>query len=459
MNRLGVWLSVALVSLLVHVCPGRAQPRVSVAEIDGQGGRTLRGAVVRALQAEPDVSLLSKDVVAGTAKRLGVAWPAGRAEIGVALKINAWVEGSVRREGKQHVTELSVVEAQSGQVLGSMTYDASSASALVKLVRKEFWADLGELILAARPLSPIEKQSKPALAAADDTAADTAPTPDARGASGPAEARSRELEDGAADPAPGEATEEPAHEEAGPALTAMVVGAAIAAFSRHLSYNDDLGDLAPYDLALAPAMTVHARWYPAVHFGQRGIAGNIGLDLRAQFAFALDTEAEQGVFLPTSATGFGIGARARWPLGDHELGAVVGYGTRTFSVDAVGTSSARALRYPGSTAYTYMRLGLEGRVDLGGRFALGAALAYLPTFSTGVEIWFPNASAAGIEGELDLGYTLSSSFELEAKLAFQHFGLSFDPTIEDARAGELIAGGAVERYLSMSLGASWRFGS
>jgi hypothetical protein len=204
-------------------------------------------------------------------------------------------------------------------------------------------------------------------------------------------------------------------------------------------------------------MSVHAHWYPGVHFGQRGIAGNIGFDLRAQFAFALDSEAENGVFLPTSASGFGIGVRARWALGAHELDAVVGYGTRTFSVDTVGTTSARALLYPGSTAYSYMRLGLEGHFDLGSRFILSGALAYLPTFSTGVERWFPNASAAGVEAELELGYALSSAFELDAKLAFQHFGLSFDPTVDDARAGELVAGGAAERYLSMSLGASWRF--
>jgi hypothetical protein len=466
MNRLVVWLSIGVFWLLVDVCPGLAQPRVSVAEIEGKGGTTLRGAVVRALQAEPEVSLLSKDVVAGTAKRLGVKWPDGRTQISVALKISAWIEGSLEREGKKHVMELSVVEAGSGRTLGSMSYDASSSSALAKLVRKELWADLGELILSARAPSQITKESKPALAASAASAADEAAPAQDADTEGDADAEGEE--DGAAalaepaaapDAAPDEATEEPAHEAAGPPLTAMVVGAGIAGFSRHLAYNDDLSDLAPYDLGLAPAMALHARWYPAVHFGERGVAGNIGLDLRAQFAFGLDTEAEQGVFLPTSATGFGIGVRGRWPLGDHELGAVVGYGTRTFSVDTVGTSSARALRYPGSTAYSYMRLGLEGRVDLGGDFALSAALAYLPTFSTGVELWFPNSSATGIEGELELGYALSSSFELDAKLAFQQFGLSFNPTIEDARAGELVAGGAVERYLAMSLGASWRFGS
>lgn len=460
MNRLGIWLLVVAFWLLVDVCPGLAQPRVSVAEIDGKGGTTLRGAVVRALQAEPKVSLLSKDVVAGTARRLGVKWPAGRTQISVALKINAWVDGSLRREGKKQVTELSVVEAASGRALGSMTYDAASTSKLAKLVRQALWADLGEFMLAARAPSQVAEESKPALAAAGESPADeAAPTRDAEDGSGAGQAAEGELEDAAADAAADEATEAPAHHATGPALTAMELGAGIAGFSRHLSYSDNQSDLAPYDLALAPAMTLHARWYPAVHFGQRGIAVNIGVDLRAQFAFALDTEAEKGVFLPTSANAFGVGVRARWPLGKHELDAVVGYGTRTFSVDTTETSSARALRYPGSTAYSYMRLGLEGRVDLGARFALSAALAYLPTFSTGVEGWFPNSSATGIEGELELGYALSSSFELDAKLAFQYFGLSFDPTIDDARAGALVAGGAGERYLSMSLGASWQLGS
>jgi hypothetical protein len=477
MNRSCLFSLSLVISLPVVVALpllAAAQPRVSVAELEGKGGAAIRGAVVRAIQAEPSVTLLSKDVVNGTAKRLGVRMPDGRGKISTVLKITTWVEGSVRREQKLLVADLTVVDAASGKALGTMTYDGRSSSALVKIVRQEFWADMGELLATGKPPSIKSVRGNPALLAEADASPtdDTLEEFDGRGeddgevedehdAPALAERDDRDAADEPkADPSEDGPAGEPAqHVGAEPAGTPLVMSAGLAAFSRHLSFNDDLSDLAPYDLALAPAMVLHVNWYPGAHAQAAGIAANVGLDLHAQFAFGLDSQAEKNITLATSASSFGIGVRARLPLGDNELAAAIGYGTRSFSIDADGTTSARALRFPASTSYSYLRVGVEASFALSPRFALRGALAYLPTFSTGVETWFPRASAQGIEGEMKLSYALSHAFDLSAALGMQRFALSFHPTLQDANAGRLIAGGAIEQYLSMTLGASFRLDS
>jgi hypothetical protein len=251
--------------------------------------------------------------------------------------------------------------------------------------------------------------------------------------------------------------EEPA-EVGGPgAPVPLVLALGLAGFTRDLVYTDNLSQLPEYNLGLGPSLVLNLNWYPAAHFS-RGAGANIGLDLRALVAFGLDSEHKDNTSFPTSANAFGVGVRGRLPLGKNELAAIVGYGKRSYSIGKVeGPGTMLNHPYVPSTSYSFMRIGIEGHFPLSDKFALGASLAYLPTFSTGTETWFANTTANGIEGEIKAGYTLSQSLDVNAAFGLQRFAMAFNPKLADAAAGKPIAGGAVDQYLSLTLSMLYRF--
>jgi hypothetical protein len=475
MNRSGVVVVLVGLCALSSTGIASAQPRVSVGQVEGKHSSMVRGAAVRALQNEHSVMLISKDAVSGTAKRLGVTMPKGRKEISAALGIGAWVEGSVEREGKTYVTNLAVIDSASGKTLGVMSYDGPSTKTLAKTIRAELWTDLGELIRSGKVPTNGKKGAEPpkevaAAAAADESAEDALAEEEAEPAPAVASEQDDELvEETLADDSAtasadtdtdtdSQADEEPAGQSGEGSASPFVLGVGLAGFSRDFVYNDNVSNLPLYDLGLGPSLVINANWYPAAHFSS-GAAANIGLDLRGQIAFGLDSEVKDNASFPTSAGSFGIGVRGRVPLGSHELAAVVGYGRRTYSIGQVESDDGTGMHpYVPSTAYSFMRLGVEARFALTERFGVGLSLAYLPTFSTGTEEWFANATASGIEGEVKVGYSLSKSLEVNAAFALQRFGLAFNPTLEDAAAGKPIAGGATDQYLSLALGMGWHFG-
>jgi hypothetical protein len=244
---------------------------------------------------------------------------------------------------------------------------------------------------------------------------------------------------------------EPALEQDAARPSPFDVALGLAGFTRNFAYKDDLSGLRSYGLDMGPSLALKLHWYPAAHF-ESGPAALIGLDLRGQTAFALDS-AFGGNKFSTSAHAFGLGVRARLPLGEHELAAVVGYGQQSFAIDDAASKTGKLDPGVPSTAYSFARLGVEARVVFGD-FAFAAAAAYLPTFSTGeVERMFPHASAAGVEGDVSLSHQLSQNFELIATLGMQRFAFDLSPTLADAKAGRPIAGGALDQYLWGTLGA------
>ena len=88
--------------------------------------------------------------------------------------------------------------------------------------------------------------------------------------------------------------------------------------------------------------------------------------------------------------------------------------------------------------------------------------AFLPVLSTGdigEDPWFPNASASGMEGELNVSHALSPALELNAAFGLQRFAFSFEPEPADAMVmNPRIAGGASDQYLRATVGVRWVMG-
>jgi ribosomal protein L12E/L44/L45/RPP1/RPP2 len=441
-------------ALLAGLCaPASAQQRVAVGTIDGKGAQLVRAATVRALGDQSDVDVVGAKEVQRTSSRLGVDVAGGRADISAALGIAAWIEGSVEQEGRRVAITMNVV-AGSGETLGVMSYSAKNPKLLAKRIENNLWKDLGDLIMAAQA---------PAGAAPAPEPMAPAPEPEPQPEAQPAPAEEEEEDEAEEEDEDDTAQESDADDGERP--SPLDVGLSFAGFTRSFEYNDDLSSLRSYDLGLGPTVMLKLRWYPGAHFAD-GVSANIGLELRGQFAFAIDSALDDMTF-PTSSQGFGVGLRARLPIDDHELAAVFGYAAQSYSIDAVEEMGIEVDPGVPSISYGYLRIGAELRFAIGESFAIGAAAAFLPVLSTGdigEDPWFPRASASGMEGELNVSHALTPALELNAAFGLQRFAFSFNPELEDAMvtadrpAPRRIAGGASDQYLWATLGVRWLLG-
>jgi hypothetical protein len=442
-------------ALLAGLCaPASAQQRVAIGAIDGKGAQLVRAAAVRALGEQSDVDVVGGKEVQRTSSRLGVDVASGRADISAELGIAAWIEGSVEQEGRRVAITMQVV-AGSGETLGVMSYSAKNPKLLAKRVGSNLWKDLGDLIMAAQ--APAGVAPAPEPLAAPEPEAQPQPQP------APAEQEAEEEEEEEEEDEDDTAQESDADD--GDRPSALDVGLSFAGFTRSFEYNDDLSSLRSYDLGLGPTVMLKLRWYPGAHFAG-GVPAHIGLELRGQFAFAIDSALDDTSF-PTSSQGFGVGLRARLPIDDHELAAVVGYAAQSYSIDTVEEMGIEVDPGVPSISYGYLRLGAELRFAIGESFAIGAAAAFLPVLSTGdigEDPWFPRASASGMEGELNVSHALTPALELNAAFGLQRFAFSFNPELEDAMVTaerptpRRIAGGASDQYLWATVGVRWLLG-
>lgn len=411
-----------------------AQKRVVVSPIEGRGGSMLRAGAVRALKDE--VQIVGSSDVSDAASRLGVADGPG-AQISAELEIAAWVVGEVERSRRRVAITFSVIDGNDGQSLGVVSYEAKNPKQLQRRVQRKLWDDVADLIANAQA---------PSAAAAEPEEVFEEPEPEPE-----------PMYDDADEEAEDEPAREPEDDGMQDGPSPLDVGLSLAGFSRSFDYNDDLSGLRTYDLGLGPTIMLDLRWYPAAHFDD-SIMANLGIELRGQFAFGIDSALGE-VSFPTSARGLGAGLRFRVPIDDHELAAFAGYATQSFEIEAAREGGVAVDPGIPSASYAYARLGAELRFAIGDAFAIGIGGAFLPTFSSGeIEEWFPQASATGMEGELSLAYALSPSFELNAAAGLQRFAFSFDPEHEDVTAGRAIAGGAVDQYVWGTLGARWLLG-
>ena len=435
-----------------------AQTKVVVGDISGKGGGQVRAAIARALQQHDELQLVSSAAVSKAESRLGVE-ATGRDRVSVSreLGVAAWIEGEVGKSKRGVDVTLQVIAGASGETMTVMSYESKKPKGLAELAGDSVWSDLGTLLMSAQApgAAPAQTGQQPEPVA-ERPQANRRPVREEQAARDEDEDDDKESENGE------EAAKEEAEPEEEPSQgdethpSPLDVGLGVVAFTRHLKYNDDLSGLSSYRLDLGPSIGLQAHWYPVAHFDSGALA-NIGLDLRARMMFAVDTGLDDQTF-STSSHAFGIGLRGRLPLGEHELGAVIGYANQTFAIASAKTDAGVVDPGIPSASYGFLRLGLEARLVFGA-VHVGAAAAILPVLSTGeVERWFPRSSALGLEGQLSVGYALSRSLELEAAFGMQRIALSMNPELDDVDLGRPIAGGAVDEMLFGTLGACFYLG-
>ncbi|MBX3250692.1 MAG: hypothetical protein KF901_26170 [Myxococcales bacterium] len=407
--------------------------RVVVAEVEGPpaaSGRVTR-AVVSALQSRPgEVELLERSTFDGEASRQGVdlGSPSGLTQVAAETGVAAYVTGRVTRRGRTWQVELEVRDGRSGRSVGTASFSGRNPTELASQVERGAFAGLR-----------------------DGLAASSAPEPPAR-AVGRAVSVSDPEESAIADTRVYEA-------DAGErAYVAIDLGVYFRLFSRRLRYTDDLyGLLRTYTLPLGPSIRFDGRWYPGAHIGD-GFYAHIGFDFAYELAFGIDSRRADGEVFPTSSRAWSVGMRGRVPFGAHEASLGVGYGLHSFVVEAAGPSQpGREIipQVPGMT-YRFVRLQAEGRFALIGGLRATLRAAYLVMLDTGgvqQDIWFPRASAGGVEAEVIVGYELDVGLEIRLSWDVRRYFFSMNPEVGDP----FIAGGALDQYFGYTLGVAYRY--
>jgi len=226
--------------------------------------------------------------------------------------------------------------------------------------------------------------------------------------------------------------------------------------------------LQPYNLDFAPALEFATVLYPAAFFTD-GIASNFGVMGSFVLGIATSTDFEQQIpgttnklvtELKTTSQAWDMGVRGRIPIGPAELALFATYGSHSFILHGDEGGTGLAPLVP-DVKYTFVRLGAEARVRVA-KFLAGGHIA--PRILTSLHqidlpyVWFPNAHGSGLDFGLMVGYGVLPYMDIVLNADFVGYGFDFNPMPADPLLAPVIAGGATDRYNSLSLGVKFTLG-
>ena len=243
---------------------------------------------------------------------------------------------------------------------------------------------------------------------------------------------------------------EPAEAAGGGRWLELAVGAR--GFSRNLTYNDQVSSgLRQYQLPMGPAVVANIAFYPLA-LASSGPAAGIGIvaDIEQAVAtssqLAADATFPNGATFPTSTHEFSGGIRYRIPVGTAQIGLAVTGGEHAFWFVS-GGADRNQLGIP-NTAYQFVRSGVDARVAVTPAFSVGVGAGYRYVLNQAgpVNKDFPHLTVAGVDAGVRAAYAFTSN--IEARLQADVRRYFYD--MHSIRGDALIAGGAVDQYLSVA---------
>jgi hypothetical protein len=383
---------------------------------------------------------------------------AAYAKAGKALGTEWVVTGKV--DGNKLV--LTVRDAADGSVFDTVEIKGAGAK-LKKAIAKDLPGSMAEA-MSEEEAEEEAPAAKPAAKPAKDAEEETAAEGDEEEA--PAEEKAEDEEE-----APAE--DETPSESKASALPRIVVFLGAEGTRRDFSYKDQLhdfnppecelrpipagvacaGQLSDYHLPLQPGGLLKLELYPAAFFTD-GFISNIGLTF----------EYHQGLTTKSSYARDGVtqefdnvhsqwlaGARIRFPFDTLEIGAQFAYGVHKFFLK--GDESSPIIP---DVKYGFVKLAVDGTLSLG-KVSLGARVGVRMLGSMGEleSLWFPGATGTGLDAGLMGVYALSDSLGIALGVDVYRYGFDFNAIPEN---NVVVAGGAVDQYLSGWLGVRWQLG-
>lgn len=455
------------------------QGAVVVLSFSGPRGDEARSAVERSLSDE-GVQIIDVEKVERTVEELraDLQNPQGRQQIAAKHRIRAFVAGRVEAAGRRRFrVRMGVFSGEDGSMVGTAAIGVRRAALTEKLA-----ATAAERLSAgldkARPPEAEEAEEEPAGGyefALDEVAPEEAePEPkqeeeeEERPRRRPQRQRPKadEKEPSAVDE---DEEEVPADEEEDDDASSptdrspLVLGGGLSFLGRSLAFKEKVGSLSDHKIQPNPSLLFQGRFYP-VGLVKGGWMSHIGLEFRyAYMLFASSRKGDQEY--ETTAHDLRIGLHGRLPLGAHDVGLGIAYGSQSMAFEPADDGSAAGVPEYG---YSFLRFAADGRVVIG-EFAIEPYFALLlPTAFGEVERneWFPHMTGLGLEAGALVRWALGGAVELFAGGGYRQWGLTFNPepddlrvTLTDDEGNEIggAAGGATDRYISIDLGVAYRF--
>jgi hypothetical protein len=335
------------------------------------------------------------------------------------LQLSAWLTGMVKRRPGRLTLTLLVFDGAEHARIGRTQLSGGSVRALSAKIRGQLWSKTQRAILgAAAPAQAAKSVLDEPLPASGQV--DMVVTSE--------ETESNRLEGAAS-------------------RDALRLFLGVGSPYRSLAYRDAVtSTLGDYQLSGAPMADLQLSFFPA-RLVSDGWASWLGLVARALLALSTPTRDQAGGQLKSRYDAFHVGLRARVPVGRHAVSVFSGYAVSHFTV----TPQTASFTSPTpSVDYRSIRSGLGGELSLSESTRLGLDAAYLSYLEVGeIGRWFPRATAGGIELGVFGTYAITSAIQARVSAAYQRTFFDFH-----ARPGDKnIAGGALDQYLSLSLGA------
>ena len=454
LTRAFLSLALALVGTTGLASPARAASdvtrRVAIDAFRGPQGAVLQDAVESALLRE--YHLVPGAVVNEAARRSGVHMRSDEdfAEMGRSLNVAAFVSATTVKRNKKWRVEMVVRNGETGEAVAR--YDLTErriemlAAALARSAPRRL-----QVLLASKPnlVADDDQQVRTRLRPQPFRPAETEP----QEVKPPKEVKStrdvkkaKDDDDDSAEAATADDSPEPPR--AAKPFIELAVGGRV--FSRSMSFTDNFSQVPAYRLERATAITVDMAFHPfALMDGTRNtrLAG-LGVTGNVTYALGISTELSGSSGRShTEVHGYEGGLRYRAQLGVVELFPRVAYLAETFAANVGGLSP--------DVNYQVVRAGLAAQVPLSARGTMRASVDYLAVLSAGRladQDRFPRAVSRGLDVSIGGGYGFSDSVEAWASVGLRRYGFDMKSRPGDS----LIAGGAIDEYVSVTMGLTYR---
>ncbi|MES1183504.1 MAG: hypothetical protein ABUL60_06790 [Myxococcales bacterium] len=403
-----------------------AKAKVAVGAFEGAKSDDARSAFIEALKKDGGYEVTDAEDVKGSAK------PSAIADSAKGLGVNVVITGKVSKGG----VKLKVLNGADGKLIDEVEIKGAPAK-LKSNIEKSGASSVAAAVGQAKGSEEEKKEEPPADEAKED-------------------------EESKGD---AEASASASTSDAKAGLSPLDVTAGLRPLHRTFTFHDTLADVRPkqgfdqllkYELPLGPSLFIDLNWFPLSHVMQGpaewiGITGGYERTIATQSIYG-EGRADQKT-LRTNAQSFYVGARLRFPIGEHMLGLTGTYGQHSFILEGdekpvVGPDGvARVYPLIPDVKYSYVKVGLDGMFRFGD-FMAGARLGKRFVSDTGglQKVWFPNVKTSSLEGGVTVGYRLVPMLDLVAGFDWLRYAFNFNPL--PTNRVSYIAGGAVDEYLS-----------
>ncbi|MEM9727854.1 MAG: hypothetical protein AAF997_04665 [Myxococcota bacterium] len=400
---------------------------IVVRPFKGQQASRIRSATTRGFKGKP-VELVPNKQFAAKANSLNadLTKPRGHVAPARALGVDALLEGDILREDGIWSAYVRLVDGKSSDVISQHYYEGESSSELASEVQEQVWDDFRKDINRFQPAGAVVA----APVAVEE--------PKKKKEKEPRKKKTRKPK--------------------GDRPAAVDVEFGFKFVNRNLTFNEDqIGNLRDYNLKFGPGLQAKFQYYPGAHFTS-GVGAQFGIDFEWERLFNFTSDRDDGLSFPSSSQQFLAGLRWRYPAGRWEPSVFAGYGFHKFEFGVDPGPPITTAGIPG-VRYQFARLGTGFRVGIGAResFIIVANIAFRGVVSYGgiaSEAWFPDAKGNGMDALLMIGYALPKGFEIRIGGDYRRYWFDLNPIPPDP---PYVAGGALDQYWGLSIGAAWRY--